>query len=55
MALTLMHCSEEPENMTEVNLWSCESDVHLTPLDGDNAYGYDDNGTLGYCYCGLED
>ena len=54
LALFLTACSTEPETYTEVNLGSCESDVNLTPLDGDNAYGYDNNGSLWYCYCGLD-
>lgn len=56
IVLMITACSaQEPTNMTEVNLGSCESDINLTPLDGDNAYGYDNNGTIGYCYCNLED
>ena len=45
----------EPTNITEVNLGSCESNINLTPLDGDNSYGYYNNGTIKYCYCGMED
>ena len=56
IVLIVTSCSaQEPTDMTQVNLGSCESDVNLTPLYGDNSYGYDDNGTLMYCYCNLED